>query len=120
PPIASRAQDLFHRLPLAQPIADEILQWPGDSGLIVTLTGGWGEGKTSVKNLVVELLEDRETSPMVIDFNPWLREHMLRYRSEEGHAKPATTVGGPVEARWMDAKFHRLRSRAYRDETGPS
>jgi len=52
-------------------LANVIADWRSDAGLVIGLHGVWGSGKTSVKNLVVSLLEQRETPLTVIEFNPW-------------------------------------------------
>src|SRR5690606_29841578 len=38
--------------------------------LVISLTGGWGSGKSSIKNMVLEHLEETQ-SCQVIEFNPW-------------------------------------------------
>lgn len=68
-PIQSRDADLLERGPLVRLIAAEIAAAPIDDGFVVSLTGPWGSGKSSLANLVVEELADSAT---VVRFNRWL------------------------------------------------
>src|SRR5215208_3911810 len=68
-PIADAADDVLGRTSVARLIAAEISAAPGNSGIVISLMGPWGSGKTSVLNLVdAELGENVE----VLRFNPWL------------------------------------------------
>jgi hypothetical protein len=68
-PIATRDDDVLERGPLVRLMAAEILAAPLDEGFVVSLTGPWGSGKSSVANLVVQEIGTRAT---VVRFNPWL------------------------------------------------
>lgn len=70
-PITSRRHDLLSRAPFADRIADAIVGWTEDESLVVAIYGAWGSGKTSVKNMVVESLQESEPAPTIIEFNPW-------------------------------------------------
>ena len=41
-------------------------------GFVVGLTGPWGSGKSSVKNMVVEAVKKANPSHVVVEFEPWL------------------------------------------------
>lgn len=72
-PIYSPSQDLLDRNIYATAIAKSIISWPGDSSLVLAIYGGWGSGKSSLKNLIVSDLLDKKTeAPLVIEFNPWM------------------------------------------------
>jgi hypothetical protein len=62
-------------------LADEV----ANDGLVVALTGPWGEGKTSVLNMVRERLEG-EHARTVLSFNPWMfsgRDQLVRVFFEQ-------------------------------------
>lgn len=69
-PILKSAQDRFDRKHFAQRIA-EVIRTRGDkSGLVVGIHGPWGEGKTSVLNMILEELRVDDKT-IIIPFNPW-------------------------------------------------
>lgn len=56
-PIESQEEDKLDRAGFALEIAKAIQGWKGPDGLAFALYGAWGEGKSSVKNMVVEELK---------------------------------------------------------------
>lgn len=75
-PLSGPVGDLFDRVPFAQRIADTIAQRKDDTSLVVGVYGKWGEGKTSLLNMIASAL--RGFSDIVVfPFNPWY------FRSEE-------------------------------------
>jgi KAP family P-loop domain len=70
-PIRKAAEDRLGRKRLAQLIAEEVATAPVESGFVTALTGPWGDGKTSVLNLVEERL-NKQAECVVVKFNPWL------------------------------------------------
>ncbi|HHE6468365.1 TPA: P-loop NTPase fold protein [Providencia rettgeri] len=64
--------DLLNRLSFANYLADILLLDHTDECLTVSLESEWGYGKTSVINLVKGALNEKETFPIVIEYNPWL------------------------------------------------
>jgi predicted KAP-like P-loop ATPase len=71
-PIRTAAEDLLGRKQFAQALARVLYHHRGNDSLVVALRGGWGSGKTSIKNLVVEALVPVGGDPMrVVGFNPW-------------------------------------------------
>ncbi|MES2044510.1 MAG: P-loop NTPase fold protein [Pseudomonadota bacterium] len=67
-PITHAEQDLLGRATIARRIS-EILSAPGSKeGRVFAIRGAWGEGKSSLKNLVIEELGEQVP---VLDFNPW-------------------------------------------------
>lgn len=64
--------DLLNRLDFANHLANVLLLNHDDDCLTVSLEGEWGYGKTSVINLVKGALNEKETAPIVIEYNPWL------------------------------------------------
>ncbi len=70
-PIRHSAQDLLSRTVLAGRIA-ELLASPGSrEGRVFAIRGGWGFGKSSLKNLVIEALNNTDTRASYLEFNPW-------------------------------------------------
>src|SRR5215210_5956235 len=59
-PIKARNEDRFQRWGFAKRIADTIARRGDPRGLVVGIFGAWGEGKTSVLNLVDEALREYE------------------------------------------------------------
>ena len=75
-PITSAKDDLLGRAPFAWQVASAMLASPFDpnGSFSIGLIGGWGSGKTSVINMVVEMLMQHaggKKAPIVIQFNPW-------------------------------------------------
>lgn len=73
-PITSASEDILNRSPFAAAVAKSIRNWNQKSSLVIGLFGGWGSGKTSIKNMVVEHLRkgaSGEDQIVVVEFNPW-------------------------------------------------
>lgn len=72
-PILTEEEDRFGRVPFARRIAETISNLEDPSSIVVGIYGAWGEGKTSVLNLMAGLLK---VNPGVVlfRFNPWLFE----------------------------------------------
>lgn len=71
-PIRHASDDLLGRDGFAGRLAKHIGRWRAMESLVIALYGDWGTGKTSVKNLTVEHLRAGETSPTIVEFNPWM------------------------------------------------
>lgn len=76
-PILKSSQDRLDRATFAKYLARCMLDHKDPQSLVVGLYGGWGVGKTSVINLVVEELNFAATNvpedqaPIVLNFSPW-------------------------------------------------
>jgi hypothetical protein len=72
-PIKRAEQDVLGRGDFANSVADLILSAPkAQSSQVIGLFGKWGEGKTSLKNMVIEAHKAQcELKPLVVEFNPW-------------------------------------------------
>jgi predicted KAP-like P-loop ATPase len=66
-------EDKLQRVKFAESIARLIISWKKQSGesLVISLNGAWGDGKSSIKNLVKRLLKEKKDSPLIVEFNPW-------------------------------------------------
>lgn len=70
-PIENAEEDLLNRADFSNSLADAILKWKNKESWIVALTGDWGIGKTSVKNLVVNRIKTNSQDTRIIEFEPW-------------------------------------------------
>jgi predicted KAP-like P-loop ATPase len=59
-PIKNKSSDRLNRIAFAETIAKVIFQWHNKPSLVIGLYGNWGSGKSSIKNMVVETLGDKE------------------------------------------------------------
>lgn len=86
-PITRRSQDKLGRAQFGQYLARCLLDHTDLNSMVVGLYGGWGSGKTSVINLVVEELNFassnmlEEDRPIILNFSPWSYsgQHQLIY-----------------------------------------
>ena len=71
-PIESARGDVLGRSAFAGRLAQSIAGWDGRDSLVIALHGGWGTGKTSVKNMVLEKLRSCPARcPRIVEFSPW-------------------------------------------------
>ncbi|MDA9069187.1 KAP family NTPase [Algibacter sp.] len=75
-PIINEQQDRFQRYNFSKRIAESIINNESESGNVIGVYGAWGEGKTSILNMIITNLESDENT-IIINFNPW------RYRNED-------------------------------------
>ena len=75
-PIQTADQDRFGREEFSTRIAQVIVGRRDASSLVVGIYAPWGDGKTSVLNMIVKELEAHEERIIVVRFNPW------RFQSE--------------------------------------
>ncbi len=69
-PITERDEDRLGRAAFADRIATILAAQPEDSGIVVGLYGAWGDGKTTVLNLLRANLAD-DDAVVVREFRPW-------------------------------------------------
>lgn len=76
-PIVSSEQDRLGRTTFAKYLARCILDHNSTESLVIGLYGGWGSGKTSVINLMLEELRFASSNmfddekPIILNFSPW-------------------------------------------------
>jgi len=63
--------DRLKRLEFAKNLAHVICNLERERSTVLAITGPWGSGKTSIKNLAVGELESAENAPRVLEFAPW-------------------------------------------------
>ncbi|WP_427027001.1 KAP family P-loop NTPase fold protein [Klebsiella oxytoca] len=64
--------DLLNRLDFSNHLANILLLNHDDDCLTVSIEAEWGYGKTSVINLIKSALNEKDTLPIIIEYNPWL------------------------------------------------
>ena len=69
-PIYDFRYDQFNRYPFAQRVASVISKRNDPSSIVIGIYGAWGEGKTSVFNLIESELQQEE-DVVCLRFNPW-------------------------------------------------
>ena len=75
-PILKKEDDRFNRYKFAKRIAETISNRENENGLVLGLYGVWGEGKSSVLNMIEGVLE-KDKDIIIIKFNPW------RFKNED-------------------------------------
>jgi predicted KAP-like P-loop ATPase len=69
-PIQKPSEDRFGRWPFAQRVGQVIANRADSSSIVVGVHAPWGDGKTSVLNMIVEELKNHQHI-LVVHFNPW-------------------------------------------------
>lgn len=71
-PIENKTQDLLFRTHFTKNLTKAIVNWKENESLVVGIYGQWGDGKTSVVNLVKEELDlTFPEKTLLLEFNPW-------------------------------------------------
>lgn len=72
-PITSSEDDRFDRSQYVRSLSEALLAVDGEN-LVVGITGPWGSGKTSVKNMLIESFRNADESrrPYIVEFDPWM------------------------------------------------
>lgn len=120
-PIRSAKEDLLGRGTFAESLATAIYNWNGAESLVVALYGAWGSGKSSVKNMVVEALENlpEMQRPTIIEFNAWqfsgqegLLEAFFRETGRVLGIEDKSRAGQKLAAKWrsLSTFFRVIRS----------
>ncbi|HFT8011392.1 TPA: KAP family P-loop NTPase fold protein, partial [Burkholderia cenocepacia] len=70
-PIRTASQDRLRRADFADRIAGVLSELSLREGRVFAIRGGWGFGKSSLKNLIAERLDARSDGADWLEFNPW-------------------------------------------------
>ncbi|MEZ0191836.1 P-loop NTPase fold protein [Ralstonia solanacearum] len=70
-PIRKASEDRLRRADFAGRIAGVLSELSLRQGRVFAIRGGWGFGKSSLKNLITECLDTRSDGADWLDFNPW-------------------------------------------------
>jgi hypothetical protein len=69
-PLTTSEQDRLNRAPFAERIGRVLLGLSKGTSLVVGIHGPWGDGKTTVLNILRAFL-DAATDTVTVEFNPW-------------------------------------------------
>lgn len=69
-PITDESQDCLRRIPFIISLYEEISDIPFEDSFCFGLYGGWGEGKTSVLNLLKKKIKQNKNI-ILFEFDPW-------------------------------------------------
>lgn len=80
---AALESDALDRRAFAHQVTQVLKRVSSDAGLVTSVEGAWGSGKSSLLAMVEELLnaEPEDLRPVIVHFNPWLigdRDALLR------------------------------------------
>lgn len=111
-PISGVKEDLLNRAGFAEKLAQAILDYSHTTSLVIGLYGPWGDGKTSLLNMITasinSLSTDEVKSPIILKFNPWnfstqeqlieqfFKQLVLKLRIKE-YGKEAKDIGEKLE-----------------------
>lgn len=70
-PIRTAADDRLRRTDFAGRLANVLSELNLDEGRVFAIRGSWGFGKSSLKNLITERLDEMDGGADWLDFNPW-------------------------------------------------
>jgi len=70
-PIRTASEDRLRRTDFAHRIAGVLSELSLREGRVFAIRGGWGYGKSSLKNLITERLDAERHGADWLDFNPW-------------------------------------------------
>jgi predicted KAP-like P-loop ATPase len=71
-PIFGEQEDAFQRYGFTKRIADTIINRTSNESIVYGIYGKWGEGKTSVLNLINNEITNSNKDYINITFNPWM------------------------------------------------
>ena len=75
-PILNISDDALGRDSFAMKMAGAVCSYRNPESLVVGLYGEWGSGKSSIANMMIKTLEERDYEdgsqrPLIVNFNPW-------------------------------------------------
>lgn len=105
-PLSSKTDDKLNRAPFAERVAGVLRELPRGASLVVGIHGPWGDGKTTVLNLLRAEL-DADGATATVEFNPWRftdEPAMLAgfFRVLAGVIRAKLTTKGEEIARWIE------------------
>lgn len=102
-------KDKLGRRGFAESVVKALAHVNQDRGLVLSIEGKWGSGKTSTLAIVEALLDQEPSKPLVVHFNPWLvgdRDALLgQFLSKVGKAAKLSdhAANGKRVAKEIDA-----------------
>ena len=76
-PIATKEEDILNRNDFSCVIADYLLSPASNNGLVLSINGEWGSGKTSIANMIKasineeKFTKDSKVIPIIVNYSPW-------------------------------------------------
>lgn len=104
-PLSNKADDKLNRAPFAERVAGVLCRLPKNTSLVVGIHGPWGDGKTTVLNMLRQDLESDEKT-IVRDFNPW------RLSDEEAMLRGFFFMLAEAIGESLSTRFERTKARA--------
>lgn len=94
PLTGDESEDLLERREFCNRLADRIVLPKGSPGLVVSIEGPWGSGKTSAINMTAARLEKlpEPERPIIVHFNPWMIGS-VNALAQEFFVQIASTIG---------------------------
>jgi KAP-like P-loop domain-containing protein len=71
-PIKSKAEDIFGRTHLSELISQFLLLEKNQDSIVFSIESEWGQGKTSLINLIKFRIYEIDPNAILISFNPWI------------------------------------------------
>ncbi len=119
-PITTADDDRLGFTPVANHLAQVILDQSATDGLVFGIEGKWGSGKSTLINLTIASLENASPAPEIIEYSPWLvgsRDDLLSHLFDELAAAAsnidAIEVSPNEQPRTL---YERIRKRIFGDE----
>ena len=109
-PIVTSAEDLLDRLPFVKSVIAAIKDSchnPGAS--FIALYGSWGEGKTSVVNIMEDMVSRFEQNLYLVKFAPWGRRDKEGYACDLCNTLAETIAGMGFRAGAIDMRLFGAR-----------
>src|SRR5256885_16236942 len=100
-PISSVDADLLDRAPFARGLASLIADAPRGTSLRIGVYGGWGEGKTSVLQIMRRELQGR--GHVCVWLAPWVTNDPADF-GEQLTREIASTLG--IDLKWFESSRH--------------
>ena len=71
-PIERVSEDALNRQNVSKNLAKVMLEYSSPDAFAIGIYGKWGSGKTSVLNMILEIIEEKSQDVVVLRFNPWI------------------------------------------------
>ena len=93
-PITSATTDKLNRSSFSKEIANLLVLEANEPCLTISLEGKWGEGKTSILNMVKETIQTMPIPPIIVEYNAWVngkpeslvQDFLIQFTSQLGLA----------------------------------
>lgn len=76
-PITTKEEDILNRNDFSCVIADYLLSPSSNNGLVLSINGEWGSGKTSIANMIKANISEKiftkesKVIPIIVNYSPW-------------------------------------------------